>query len=405
MNSAINVLWEHPKYGKFVFALFWIFLILEGCTEPFSPEIPASEGLLVVDATITNELKNHQIFLSRSTQGEPEPLAESNAMVRIVDDNQQQFTFMEISPGTYESSIMFAAEPNRSYRLLITTSSGREYASTPLLLPQVTEIEDIYIERTTSQSGLNGVGIFVNSFDSTGNSIYYKYEYEETYRVIAPRWFPQELVITSENPLIVEEVGRVGQRVCYATQKSNNLILTNTSGVGEDRISDFNVRFLSNNNYIISHRYSILVKQFVLSRQVFEFYEKLQDFSGSESLFSESQPGFIVGNIAPQDGGNDQVVGIFDVSSVSEKRVFFNYSDFFPDEDLPPFAEDCPFKTRFAPEFGELASLIRQNLISFNSENEDRNPFANEGPWDVQPRVCGDCTALGTETIPDFWEE
>lgn len=392
------------KFRQMIFTLFVVCFFLEGCTEPFSPEIPPSDSLLVVDATLTNELKNHEILLSRTTQGDKEPQVESNATVRIVDDNQQQYPFTETDAGTYVSDVMFGASPNRSYRLLITTTNGREYVSSSVVLPQITEIEDVYAERTTTDSGLDGMGIFVNSFDPTGNSIYYKYEYEETYKIIAPRWVPHGLVIANENPLVITDFQRDGQKICFASEASNTLILTNTSGIGEDRVSEFNVRFINRDNYIISHRYSLLVKQFVLSREVFEFYEKLKDFSGVESLFSDSQPGFIAGNIFPQDDGNDQVVGIFEVSSVSEKRVFFNYSDFFPDEDLPPFVEECPPRVTFAPEDEELALLIRGNLISFNNFNE-RPPPPGQGRYFVQPRVCGDCTVLGTETIPDFWEE
>ncbi len=390
-----------------IFTFFWVCIILEGCTEPFSPDIPFSDSLLVVDATVTNELKNYEIFLSRSTQGDDDPKVESNATVRIVDDNQQQYPFTETDPGTYVSNVMFGAEPNRSYRLLITTASGREYASSPAVLPpQTSEIIDVYADRTTTDSGLDGMGIFVNSFDPTGNSIYYKYEYEETYKIIAPKWSPSELVAGSEESQSVRAVRRdpdKEERTCYATEKSNNIIITNTSGVGEDRVTDFDVRFINRDNFIMSHRYSLLVKQFVLSREVFEFYEKLQDFSGVESLFSDSQPGFIVGNIFPQDDGNDEVVGIFEVSSVSEKRVFFNYSDFFPDEDLPPFVNECgqvTFPSGFTPT---LYDLVKSNRVSYT--NEIRNELGALEAYIVVPRICGDCTVLGSNVIPDFWKE
>ncbi|WP_282162539.1 DUF4249 domain-containing protein [Ulvibacterium marinum] len=398
---------ELPKYSQMIFTFLWACIILEGCTEPFSPDIPFSDSLLVVDATITNELKTHEIFLSRSSQGNEESQVESNATVRIVDDSQRQFPFTETEPGTYVSDVMFEAEPDRSYRLLISTASGREYASSPTVLPpQTAEITDVYADRTTTDSGLDGMGIFVNSFDPTGNSIYYKYEYEETYKIIAPKWSPSQLVAGSEESQSVLVVGRDPdneERTCFATEKSNTLVITNTSGVGEDRVTDFNVRFINRDNFIISHRYSLLVKQFVLSREVFEFYEKLQDFSGVESLFSDSQPGFIVGNISPQDNGEDEVVGIFEVSSVSEKRVFFNYSDFFPDEDLPPFVNECgqvTFPSGFTPT---LYDLVKSNRVSYT--NEVRNELGALEAYIVVPRICGDCTLLGSNVIPDFWKE
>ena len=378
-----------------------------GCTEPFSPDLlPQTESILVVDVTLTNELKNHEVLLSRSSTEAGELQIESNATVTVLDDIQQTFVFTESEPGTYVSDIAFAAEFDRTYRLLITTADGRSYTSSTESLPQTAQIENVEAKKKTTDSGNEGIVITVDSFDPTGNSIFYRYEYEETYKIVAPKWGPSELVASPEEFRTVGLVDRdpnKEERTCYATAPSNSIILTKTSGVGEDRVSDFEVRFLNKDNYIISHRYSILVKQYVLSRQAYGFYEKLKDFSGSESLFSESQPGFINGNIFPDDGSNERVVGIFDVSSISEKRIFFNYVDFFPDEELPPFIDECR-RTTVARDDPAIYEAVRSNRVSYVGNITNQATGALEA-YIVVPRVCGDCTVLGNATIPDFWEE
>ena len=58
---------------------------------------------------------------------------------------------------------------------------------------QTIEIEDVYAERIINENNSEGMAIFVDSFDPTGNSRYYRYELEETYRVIAPDWLPDDL--------------------------------------------------------------------------------------------------------------------------------------------------------------------------------------------------------------------
>ncbi|MFK5972967.1 MAG: DUF4249 domain-containing protein [Flavobacteriaceae bacterium] len=382
---------------------------LDSCTEPFSLETASSDNPLVVDATITNELKNHEILLSRAAQaGGDGPLVETNANIRVVDDTQQEFLFVETEPGRYISSVEFSALPNRTYRLAITTSNGNSYSSDPVQLPQTTQIDNVHFKRTTTDSGLDGMAISVDSFDPTGNATYYKYEYEETYKIIAPRWVPDEFVILSEDPPGVDALPRTREeKTCYATERSNSLILTNTDGSGEGRVTDFNVQFINRDNFIISHRYSILIKQHVLSREAYSFYEKLQEFSGSESLFSQSQPGFIKGNIFSEDGKNERVVGIFNISSVSEKREFFNYVDFFPEEELPPFVDDCRQTNLLFTTLDDrfrLIELIKSNSISFSGFI-----FSPEFGTVIgvihTPRKCGDCNELGSNVAPDFWEE
>ncbi|WP_420600905.1 DUF4249 domain-containing protein [Flagellimonas sp.] len=389
--------------GKFTLrALLFAIVLLYACTEPLSIDVMGSNSVLVVDATITNELKTHEILLSRSSQSDTEqPIPEQSAQLRILINNQQEYSFTEVEPGRYRSDIIFAAQANIDYELHITTSDGKNYSSQPSRLPQVTQIDNVYAAFTQTDSGLEGVDINVDSFDPTGNSVYYKYEFEETYKVIAPKWRPNELVIVSENPLNVTDLPHSEEkRVCYATAKSNSIILTNTTSASEDRVTGFAVRFLAKDNFIISHRYSILVKQSVLNREAYEFYEKVSEFSTSGSLFSQSQPGFIIGNIFPEDGSNERVVGIFEVSSVSEQRTFFNYADFFPNQALPEFVEECPETA--VPDRQELARLVRDQRVSLAGFLDNGNGGVT---YIVQPRACGDCTALGTNIAPDFWEE
>ncbi|MEM9649336.1 MAG: DUF4249 domain-containing protein [Bacteroidota bacterium] len=383
---------------------FCVFALFCACTEPIALDVSGSDSVLVVDALITDELKNHEILLSRSSQTDTEePIPEQSAVVSIWADNQQEYSFTEVEPGKYVADNTFAAQINKDYELRITTRDGSNYSSQSVRLPSGTEIDNVYAELTQTDNGLNGLSIKVDSFDPTGDSQYYRYKYEETYKVIAPKWIPQELIIGSEDPLVIADIPqREEKRICFASEKSNGIFLTNTTNSVEDRVTGFEVRFIDQDNYIISHRYSILVQQFVLNREAYEFYEQLNDFSSSENIFSESQPGFINSNVFPQDNSNQLVAGYFVVSSVSERRFFFNYTDFFPDSEQPPFVEDC--REGFdAPDDEVLARLIRNEQISLLGFTFNSVGFVDG--YIIQPRVCGDCTALGSNIVPDFWVE
>src|SRR5690606_31428538 len=79
----------------------------------------------------------------------------------------------------------------------------------------------------------------------------------------------------------------------------------------------------------VAHRYSILVKQYAQTSVSYEFYRTLKNFSSSSNLFSQVQPGLIVGNIDHIGTGNVKVIGLFEVVSVSSRRLFVSFEEIF----------------------------------------------------------------------------
>ncbi|WP_422860079.1 DUF4249 domain-containing protein [Flagellimonas sp. S174] len=397
-------------------------VLIQACIEPFDAEgiVENFESALVIEATITNELKQHQIKLTRAFELEEDGArAENNASVAVLDDQGMVFQFSEIEPGLYQSDQVFQAVGDRNYQLSISTSDGRSYTSDPAQLTQETSIESVEAARTTDDDGNEGMAILVNSFDPTNNSNLYRYEYEETFLIIAPDWADTDLVKTvpglpQDCNVDLVFTGDNDERICYGTDISNRIILTNTSGLDEDRVSRLQVRFINRNDYILTHRYSILVRQFVQSPAAHTFYVRLQELSQSDDLFSQTQTGLLVGNVFSEESEDEIVLGYFEVSSVSEQRIFFNYDDFFPGEDLPSYAVDC---IKLAPdfvvfnEFGLFVGCLLSDLVA-NEAVEYVGPNEGEitsegglpvGPHIVVPAPCGDCTQLGSNVRPSFW--
>ena len=388
-------------------------VLFNGCIEPFDVVFEDFESAIVVEATITNRMEQQQVFLTRTYEFEEDgPLPESNAVVQV-EGGGTTYTFVEGDAGVYVSQQAFAAQPNAEYQLLIQTQDGRSYSSTQVTTPQTTQIDGLRAERITTDLGEDGIGIFVDSFDPSGNSVNYRYEYEETYKVIAPYWTPNDL----ERVPLEEASGPCDVRVIpdnksletgYATDFSNTIIQASTTDLGEDRVDNFMVRFISSENYIISYRYSILVKQYVQSNESFTFYKTLNEFSGNESFFSETQPGFLEGNVSSDSNRAEKVLGYFDVVSVAEQRLFFNYEDFYPGEDLPPYVDPCipnaPPLFRGVPiAVCVLGPMVENDLVRYVDDN--LNPGPTEGPFLVVPKVCGDCSDIAEPTPPEFWVE
>ncbi len=383
-------------------------ILLFGCIEPFDAKTGEFLSALVVDATITDEQKNQQVFLSRTFKFEEEsPTAVTGAQIMVVDGTGNTFDFEEVSAGMYQSTAPFAAVPGRTYSLSITTPDGKSYQSNAAQLPEPVALDNVYAERIIDDFEKDGIAILVDSFDATGNSQNFRYEYNETYKIIAPEWNAFELESNGIDCGVDVIPKTVQNQVCFGNAVSNNIILTSTANFDENRISKFMVRFINRNNYIISHRYSIEVTQYTQSNEAFAFFDALNEFSSAESVFSESQPGFLVGNVFSEDDPNEKILGYFDVSSVSRKRFFFNYDDLYPGEPLPPYVNNCmEIAPKLISQGGArcvLSAMVEANQVSYLNVNDD--PPFEEGPYLVTARECGDCEVLGSNIQPSFWTE
>ena len=377
-----------------------------GCTEQYILQTNTFEDALVVEATITNEFQTQKIKISRTYRFEDNaPTNEIGAAVYVTDDLGTQFDFEE-NNGMYTSTSPFKAEPGRTYRLNITTAQGRTYNSTSEVLSPINEMQNVTASVKT-KNGLRGVAITANSFDPSRSSQFYRYEYEETYKIKTPKWDAFKAILADDNPndtIVLVPRDNTEIRTCYSTDNSNDIIQTTTVDLSEDRVN-FDLRFISDQNAIISHRYSILVKQYVQNREAYTFYKAMKDLSGSGSILSQNQPGFFYGNIKSQDNPDEKVLGFFEVASVSSQRIFFNYEDLFPGEDLPPYFVDCDSKIyKFCfvsadPECrgNQLLSIVgAQSLLYFDLQGLYY--------YMVSPQ-CGDCTTFASNVIPPFWTE
>lgn len=381
--------------------LFLLIFITAGCTEQYVLQTNTFEEALVVEATITNELKKQEIKISKTYRFEENgPTFEAGAEVFITDNTGNKFEFEEQS-GIYISISEFKAIPDRKYQLNILTNDGRSYTSSTEILPTENEIESI-IPTVETINGQRGVQINVNSYDPSKTSKYYRYEYEETYKIIAPRWVYQKAVVTG--PQEVSIIPRTEEaEICYGTKNSNDIILTTTASLNEDRVH-FPVRFISDQDYIITHRYSILVRQYVQSLAAQTYYKTLKKISGSGSILSPTQPGFFYGNLRSEDNPNEKVIGFFEVSSVSSKRMFFNYRDLFPTENLPPYYTECELiSLKFC--FGPGTTCRGDDIIDYINSNTlvlyYRDHLTNY--YNLFPTPCGDCTSFSSNIKPSFW--
>lgn len=141
---------------------FFAFAVLSSCTEQYVYQDQDFEDALTVEATLTNELKFQEINISRTRPvNDTVKIIESGANVTVVDSDGNVFAFDE-KDGKYVSADEFKAEPNKTYQLKITTSSGKSYISSAEALPTQNTID---LETAiANKDGVRGVQVNVKKF-------------------------------------------------------------------------------------------------------------------------------------------------------------------------------------------------------------------------------------------------
>ncbi|SEC92428.1 protein of unknown function [Tenacibaculum sp. MAR_2009_124] len=391
-------------------------VFINGCIEPIEFSSNTYENNLVVRSILTNEFKKHSIELSRtipidSTQLDPV----RNAEVSIVDNNGTIYRFQEEENGVYTSSVNFAAEANKSYSLKIQTANGSSYTSTSEKLPPLSEIEEINTAIELNDESDTPDFVFrVNSITNTHEGNYYRYAYDETFKIKTNIWSPKKLEVVSDTSpyefRLVDKIPEIdGTGFCYVNKLSSSILLSETFSLDENKVTNIPVRRIPLDNYIIGIRYSVLIKQYVLNKNTYDFYSLLDKFSNPDNVFSQIQVGNVPSNISSDiDPDNDKVLGFFEVSSVHEKRIFVNRSEItnlaFINYPTPLSCTDRP--NPLIEDRDGSSPLLELLESGWIYQSPPDIPIPPPGkPYALARKPCGDCRQFGEVSPPDFWIE
>ena len=389
--------------------LISIACLFYACTEDYDFEREDFENILIVDGNITNQLKKHKVFLGRSFAFNSDPTLESGAQVEVRSSEGERFLYREKDDHSYEAVTAFAAEAGKTYSVYIITSDGKEYASEAMGLPAVSHLEVLEARATTNDLDEPGIGVYINAESPTNDAHLYRFEYEETYKIVAPRWTPYDAIVRFEgtNTFRTDVILReTEERTCYGTAYSEKIHLQSTLDQSLDRIDQEEIIFLPLDNPKLIHRYAILVRLLVENPKTYTYFETLKNLSvKSSNFFNDIQPGYLSGNLFQVDDDQVKVGGFFRVSAAEEQRIFLNLSDYYPQAPTPPYFTGCGTQaptTTGTRGTRQLLNVIYAGTMRYFGLN-NQGDYPNGGPYLMVPAQCGDCTVLGSNRVPDFW--
>lgn len=375
-----------------------LIILVHSCVESYDFETRDFESVLIVEGTVTDQLEHQKIRLSRSYQLDSDTIRyEGGATLRVIAGNGEVYNFLEDSLGIYSSEIEFQAIPNEDYYLEIQTQDGEEYVSEQERIIGNAEIESLSLEKITVNEN-EGVAVFAKAALNDNESGYLRYTYEETSKIVSPYVADKRFVVNENGEVELQEVD-YEREICYKTEESIESVIVNTE-LSSDNITTA-VRFLDKVDEKIYFRYSILVKQFIIGKEAYNFYETLQEVSGLSNVFSQSQPGFVYGNISSINNSDNRVLGFFQVASVRSKRIFFNYTDFFPVEERPNLQNRCNL---YMPYNDELREIVEEGHLEYLRDTPPEL-WPSGRRYELVNKGCIECNLRGTSEAPKFWEE
>ena len=311
----------HPTYHSSIFlAAGLTCLICTSCLDPF-PLPDVSAGLLVVDASFTNDPGSNQVTLSFAGQVNQGSKPVQGAGVWITDDQGNRGDFRETGEGTYlPATDDFVGIQGREYVLHIVLSGGREYASDPCLLREVPPIDTLRWDLKQQPSPdntrmLNGIEVYLDTHDPDNQVQYYLWKYDETWQSTVP--YPITDIYLGDGKF--QEVNNATW--CFLESVSTEIMLESTRDLSESRIMDKSLVFISNETSRLWRQYWITVRQFGLSKEAYFYHEKLREITGQNGSIFDVQPFTLIGNISSTTDPEEIVMGYFLVSGVSVKTI------------------------------------------------------------------------------------
>jgi Domain of unknown function (DUF4249) len=371
--------------------LFLVLILFWACRDKYMPHINyPNSGILVVEGFINTGNGPTTISLTRlAPLNNVSVIPEPSAQVEVQSEQGARYALSETGSGNY-SIDQIPIDTNQKYRIHIRTSNGKDYLSA-LAIAKITPPIDTLGFDTASDH----LTIYLSTHDDRSKSIYYEWYYQETWKYFAFAYSSYKYESGGIGPRDVEDADTLYN--CWAFNQSTDLILFSTENLSSDLVYKLPLQTIS---YFTTNRlrdrYSILVKQIVLTKEWYEWKQLLKKNTEQLGSIFDAQPSETGGNIVCTTDTSERVIGFVGCTSEIEKRIFISRSQ-IPEVRVNTGYETCAADTILAVKFDIFADLAelpigqvvrRGAVVGFTGATPD----------------CMECWLHGgTNKKPDFW--
>ena len=352
-------------------------------------------GYLVVEGFINVGDSATNFTLSRSSSlDSAQIILETGAEMDVQSSNGASFSLTETSPGHYSIS-QIPIDLNQQYRIHIKTSNSKEYFSDLEEAKISPPIDSVYWAKD-----VDGLDVSVSTHDVQNKTIYYQWEYEETWQYST--MFQTHYIRIAPGVIVLRDSSETIPINCWASDSSTSIIISSSEKLSNDVINQFPLTQISYSTNKLIHLYSILVKQYALTKEWYEWQQKLQANTEQLGSIFDPQPSDVNGNIHCATDPNELVIGFVGCSSISEKRIFISHSA-IPDQPIPTGYENCKDTVYpWIPPYTHIDKLLSGPGFDVVDVILDSSGIINT--VFIVSEDCVDCRFHGGTSIkPDFW--
>ena len=382
-----------------------VFLLLAfaflSCKKPYiPPQTSTSNSYLVVEGIINSGNDSTIIKISKTvkltSQTTNNPV--TGATVAIEGEKSGSYPLYDnTSTGQYASPGLNLSSVQR-YRLRINAGSS-SYLSDYVEVKPTPAIDSVGFN---VQNG--NVNLYVNTHDPSNNTRYYRWDYEETWRFhskYASAWV--------YDPSVNGIVPRTQDNMvyfCFDHDNSSHIVLNSTEKLAKDVVYQSILIQIPLTSEKVELEYSILVKQYALTKDAFDFYQNIEKNSEQLGSIFSSQPTEISGNIHCLSNPAEPVIGYITVSTVQSKRIFVHHED-LPGNVQPIYPYDCQQDTAFyhgPHDIDQVAAILYPNPDALIPTNAVYKGSPAPIGFLYSSPECADCTIRGKVQVPAWWQ-
>lgn len=371
-----------------------ILINLWACIKPFTPELrETSLEKYVVQGMVSNQAGWQEVNVSlNSSVNEPVYIPIDFCEVKIIDDQNNIFVLDQLGAGDYK--VWMTSDElivGRGYKVKVTTEDGLVLESEFDYIPNGPEVGDINYEIEQHhvdypEGWLKGIQFYMNMVGENSDSRFYRWKLTETYEYHSV--YPLEFYYDGE----VQQISPPdsSEMVCYKTDLVDEIFTLSTANFTSNTINGFPLHYVENTTPKLGVLYSLLIEQMALSQDAYIYWDQLRQNNEEQGGLYATQPLAVKGNIKNISSPKFEVLGFFQASFISKKRIFV--------EPKPEFELD--YSDRCYPE------SLRFGFIEISPYDYPAYLFSAEGfaTATVLNEECIFCTRRGGVTQkPDFW--
>jgi hypothetical protein len=321
-DNAYKCLYSYLKSFLFIEVLY-----LAACREPYIPPISKNSANYLVVSGFLNSGGPTYITLTR-TRALSDTIPnqpELGAQLSVIGALGENMPLTEKGDGLYEAD-QLNLNTGEEYQLQILTSSGSKYLSDTISLIYTPPIDSVnWTQTTTGAENKLGVNVYVSTHNSSSPLGYYRWEYEETWEYNAD-YESYASYDTATRQFIPRDASDYIYH-CWTTKLSSGLVLANTSMLSQNLIYQQPVVFIPKGSIKLTVGYSVLVRQFSISKNAYDYWTSLQQTNDLTGSIFDPMPTQVTGNFHSLSNPTEPVLGYISATAANEQRIFISYHD------------------------------------------------------------------------------